>query len=394
MNYDLILLRYGEIGIKSPPVRRRFEKKLIYNIHAALDGKIINDGGRFLLYPRQKVNENGEDIRSIELALEKLYKIFGIVSFSPAVETTTSKENIKVKVQEYVDALLKEGIFSPEESFAIRARRVGEHDFTSQEIAAFAGSAFFEKTQSKVDLSNPDFKLFLEIRGDRTFIYHQKLQGPGGMPIGTQGKVIALVSGGIDSPVATYLMMKRGCDVTILNFNNQPFTALSEKVLKIAKKLKEYASGSKLKVYQAKYGDYLKKCQEEAPERMTCVFCKSGMYQIAEKLAEKEGALAIIDGSSVGQVASQTLPNILATRYSTKLPVLSPLIGLDKLEIENIGRKIGTFPISTLPDSGCAAAPRYPETNANLEQTLEVQEDLDLKSDLDEVFNNIIELEF
>ncbi|MDO9045556.1 MAG: tRNA uracil 4-sulfurtransferase ThiI [Methanobacteriaceae archaeon] len=394
MKYDLILLRYGEIGIKSPPVRRRFEKKLIYNIHAALDGKIINDGGRFLLYPRDKDNKNEEIVNLIESALEKLYKIFGIVSFSPAVETTTTKENIKIKVQEYVENLLKEGIFSPEQSFAIRARRVGDHDFSSQEIAAFAGSAFFEKTESKVDLSNPDFVLYLEIRENKTFIYHEKLQGPGGMPLGTQGKVIALVSGGIDSPVATYLMMKRGCDVTILNFNNQPFTEPSEKLLKIAKKLKEYASGSKLKVYQAKYGDYLKKCQDEAPERMTCVFCKSGMYQVAEKLAEHEGALAIIDGSSVGQVASQTLPNILATRYSANLPVLSPLIGLDKLEIENIGRKIGTFPISTLPDSGCKAAPRYPETNANLDQTLEVQDDLDLKLDLNDVFDNIIELKF
>jgi thiamine biosynthesis protein ThiI len=147
-----------------------------------------------------------------------------------------------------------------------------------------------------------------------------------------------------------------------------------------------------LKLYQVKYGEYLKKCQEEAPERMTCVFCKSGMYQIAEKLAEKDGALAIIDGSSVGQVASQTLPNIVATRYSANLPVLSPLIGLDKLEIENIGRKIGTFDISTLPESGCDAAPRYPETNANLEQILEIQEDINLKSTMDEVFDTIIEI--
>ncbi|MDZ4171504.1 MAG: tRNA uracil 4-sulfurtransferase ThiI [Methanobacteriaceae archaeon] len=390
MDYNLLLLRYGEIGIKSPPVRRRFEKKLIYNIHASLEGKIINDGGRFLLYP----SKNNNDPEFVPNTIEKLKKIFGLVSFSPAVETITTKENIKAKIHEYVEKLLKEGIFSSDQSFAIRARRVGDHDFTSQEIAAFAGSAFFDKTESKVDLSNPDFELFLEIRENKTFIYHEKIQGPGGMPIGTQGKVISLVSGGIDSPVATYLMMKRGCDVTILNFNNAPFTEPSEKILKIAKKLKEYASGSKLKVYQAKYGDYLKKCQDEAPERMTCVFCKSGMYQVAEKLAEKEGALAIIDGSSVGQVASQTLPNILATRYSTNLPVLSPLIGLDKLEIENIGRKIGTFPISTLPDSGCKAAPRYPETNANLEQTLEVQEDIDLKSDLDVVFDNIIELKF
>jgi thiamine biosynthesis protein ThiI len=381
MDYELILLRYGEIGVKSAPVRRRFENKLIHNIHASIDCKIKNDGGRILLYSP-----------NIEESLDKLLKIFGIVSFSPAVETRTTKEEIKNKVQEYVDHLLEEGIFSKDDSFAIRARRVGDHDFTSQEIAAFIGSAFYEKTESKVDLSNPDFELFVEIRGNKTFIFHEKIQGPGGLPLGTQGKVIALVSGGIDSPVATYLMMKRGCDVTILNFNNQPFTEPSEKVVKIVKKLREYASGSELKLYQVKYGGFLGKCKDEAPERMTCVLCKSGMYQIAGKLAEQEKALAIVDGSSMGQVASQTLPNILATRYSSPLPLLSPLIGLDKLEISAIGEKIGTFEISKLADSGCAAAPRHPETNAVLEKVLETQEKIQMDSAMDEVFATLKEI--
>ncbi len=382
MNYELILLRYGEIGVKSAPVRRRFEHKLIHNIHDSIDCKIKNDGGRILLYP-----ENMDESR------DKLLKIFGIVSFSPAVETQTDKEKIKVKVQDYVDQLLEEGPFSSEDSFAIRARRVGEHDFSSQEIASYIGSVVYEKTQSKVDLSNPAFELFVEIRGNKTFIFHEKIQGPGGMPLGTQGKVIALVSGGIDSPVATYLMMKRGCDVTILNFNNQPFTEPSEKVVKLVKKLREYASGSELKLYQVQYGGFLGKCKDQAPERMTCVLCKSGMYQVAGKLAQQEKALAIVDGSSVGQVASQTLPNILATRYSSPLPLLSPLIGLDKLEISAIGEKIGTFEISTLPDSGCKAAPRHPETSAVLEKVLETQEEIDMGAALDEVFATLTEIE-
>ena len=382
MDYELVLLRYGEIGVKSPPVRRRFENRLIYNIKASLECKIINDGGRLLLYTA-----------NLKKALQKIPKIFGIVSYSPAVETASSREEIKKTLQIYVNHLVEKKLFSGEDSFAIRARRVGEHDFTSQEIAAYCGSVVYEITSSPVDLSNPDFEIFVELRGDKAFIYHEKLQGPGGLPVGTQGKVISLVSGGIDSPVATYLMMKRGCEVTILNFNNAPFTEPSEKVIKIVKKLKEYASGSQLKLYQVKYGPFLKKCQQEAPERMTCVLCKSGMYQVAGMLAKIEGALAIVDGSSLGQVASQTLPNILATRYSSTLPLLSPLIGLDKVEISAIGDKIGTFEISALPDSGCKAAPRYPETNAILEKVLEVQEDIEMESSLREVYSTITRIE-
>ena len=202
--------------------------------------------------------------------------------------------------------------------------------------------------------------------------------------------MIALVSSGIDSPVASYLMMKRGCDITILNFNNYPYTSGSnEKIIKIYQKLSEYASGSELNLYQVNYGDFLKKCAEQAPPRMTCVLCKSGMYQIAEKIAKTVNALAIIDGSSVGQVASQTPPNILATRYSTIMPILSPLIGLDKIEISEIAEKIGTYTISIFPESGCSAAPKHPETNAVLEKVLEVQENIEIDKELDNSNINI-----
>ena len=185
-------------------------------------------------------------------------------------------------------------------------------------------------------------------------------------------------------------MMKRGCDITILNFNNHPYTSGSnDKIIKIYQKLKEYASGSELRLYQVNYGDFLKKCSDEAPPRMTCVLCKSGMYQIAEKFAEKEKALAIIEGSSVGQVASQTLPNILATRYSTSMPILSPLIGLDKKEISDLAEKIGTFEISILPDAECSAAPKHAETNAVLEKVLEVQEDIEMDDELAKVLSSL-----
>ena len=374
-----ILVRYGEIGVKSPVVRKRFEKKLIGNIKKLIKCKITINQGRIFLFPEDH-----------EKALKSLKKIFGVVSFSPTVSTDTDHNSIKETVQDYIKELMEKGDFDSKKPFAVKCRRVGTHDFSSREMAGFCGAAVIELTNAPVDLSNPEFRLFIEVREDKTYIFHQKIPGPGGLPIGTQGRMIALVSGGIDSPVATYLMMKRGCDITILNFNNHPYTGGSnEKIIKIYQKLKEYASGSELRLYLVNYGNFLKKCTEEAPPRMTCVLCKSGMYQIAEKIAKKEKALAIIDGSSVGQVASQTLPNILATRYSTSIPVLSPLIGLDKTEISEIAEKIGTFPISILPDSGCSAAPKHPETNAVLENVLEVQEEIEMDEELAKVISSL-----
>jgi thiamine biosynthesis protein ThiI len=364
MNYDLIIVRYGEIGVKSPKVRRRFENKLISNIKSKLNCEIKINQGRIFLYP-----ENFND------AYESLSKIMGIVSFSPVISTKTDFDSIEETTNEYVENLISEGLFSPKNTFAIRCRRVGEHEFTSREMAGFCGSVVVKATNAPVDLSNPDFEFFVEVRDNKTYIFHEKIPGLGGLPVGTQGKVVALVSSGIDSPVAAFLMMKRGCEVIALHFNNYPYTEPDEKIHKIIEKLSEY-SPSKLEYFEAGYGEYLKKCIEDAPLRLTCVLCKSGMYKIAEEIAKREDALAIVDGSSLGQVASQTLPNILATRYATQMPVLSPLISLDKIEIEEIAKKIGTFDISILPASGCTAVPKYPETNAKLENVLEAMEDI------------------
>ncbi len=379
----VIIVRYGEIGIKSPKVRGRFERKLIENIKTVVDDPVNLSQGRIYIYPR---NLTG--------TLKALNKIVGIVSYSPAAVTLTDYDSIKTLIESYIGILVEEGIFRKEDTFAIRCRRVGVHDFTSQEMAAYCGSVVQGTTKSKVNLSNPDFELFVEVRDDKTYIFHQKISGLGGLPIGTQGRVISLISSGIDSPVAAFLMMKRGCSVTLLNFNTQPYSSDSnEKILKIHEKLREYSAGAKLTLYQVDYWDYLHKCIEEAPDRMTCVLCKSGMYQMAEKLAKNEDAMAIVDGSSLGQVASQTLPNLLATRYSTRMPVLSPLIGMDKVEIENIAKEIGTYDISIIPDEGCLAVPRHPETHAYLSKVLKAQDKIDAGKEFDKAFLTLKRLE-
>ena len=379
MSNKPILIRYGEIGIKSPRVRRRFEKRLISNIKNSITGDVELTHGRIFLYP-----ENQSE------ALNALGKIFGVVSYSPTVSTITDQDSIKETLQKYTRELIQESQFSGERSFAIRCRRVGQHEFTSQEMAAYCGAVVVEETDAPVNLSHPDLEIYVEVREDKTYIYHEKLSGLGGLPIGTQGKVIALLSDGIDSPVAAFLMMKRGCAVTILHFNNYPYTSGSmDKINKLVNKLKEYSSGSKIDFYTVNYGEFLKTCVEKAPSRMTCVLCKNGMYQLAEKLALQEKALAIVDGSNLGQVASQTLPNIRATRQNIKIPILSPLIGFDKMEIQDLAEKIGTYKISILPDSGCQAVPKHPETNADIKKVLHVQEDINMDDELERIFKTL-----
>jgi len=381
MKYSLIIARYGELGLKSPKVRGRFERKLSSNIKSAFNCEIDINQARIFIFP-EKFNE----------ALSKLHKIFGIVSFSPAISTYSNFDDIEKTISKYLDELIDEELINSETSFAIRCRRVGEHNFSSQELAAFAGSVVVKKLGCPVDLSNPKFVIFIEVRDNETYIFHEKIKGPGGLPLGTQGKLISLISSGIDSPVATYLMMKRGCEIIALHFDNDPYTKpkSEEKFESIVEQLKSYSSGVPFRSRIVNYGDYLKKCREAAPEKMTCILCKSGMYKIANMLAKDMNALGIVDGSSVGQVASQTLPNILATRDDVEIPILSPLIGLDKVEIEDIAKKIGTYDISKENDGGCSAVPRYPETKADIERVKNAKKDINQEELINEVFNSII----
>ena len=374
-------IRYGEIGVKSRKIRKKFEKKLMENIKTEIECKFINDNGRIIL-------ETQEDNKKVT---EVLKHVFGIVSYSQIHETVTEKTKIAQLVNKTITQQIKEEKFNPEkETFAVKCRRVGEHNFSSPQMAAYVGSVIIKQTNAKVNLSNPDYTIYVEVRDQKTFIYYDKIKGLGGLPVGSQGRVVCLISGGIDSPVAAYQMLKRGCSITLLHCDNTPYgEGTVEKVLKNADNLRKYSLGEEVKVYSIKYGKYLETVQKEAPPRMTCVLCKSGMYQSAEILAKSERANAIVDGSSIGQVASQTLNNIEASRYHCKMPIFSPLISLDKMEIEAIAKKIGTYEVSIIPDGGCTAVPKYPETHADLELTKSVIEKINQKKLLLEVGESI-----
>ncbi len=272
MDYNLIIARYGEVGLKSQKVRSRFERKLVKNIKASIDCDVDRNQGRIYIFPQL-----------FDDAIKSLNRVFGIVSYSPAISTYTDFDDIDKTLGEYVENLISENLLDENTKFAIRCRRVGDHDFSSQEMAAYCGGVVRKRILAPVDLTNPDLTIFVEVRGEDTFIYHEKIPGPGGLPLGTQGKVVCLVSSGIDSPVATYLMMKRGCEVIALYCDNDPFT--SKKALdnynKLIDQLQNYAAGVPIKKCVVKYGDYLQKARDDAPEKMTCILCKSGMYKIA-----------------------------------------------------------------------------------------------------------------
>ncbi len=378
-------VRYGEIGIKSPKIRRKFEKKLMENIQTELECEFENDQGRLTLI----TEESDEKVNDV------LLRVFGIVSYSPIIETETDHDKIKELIEEVIPKVIEEGKFNPEkDTFAVKCRRVGEHDFSSQEMAGYCGSVVVKLTGAKVDLSNPDFTLYVEVRKDRTYIYTEKIKGLGGLPVGSQGRVICLVSGGIDSPVASYQMLKRGCAVTLLHCDNAPFSyGTTEKVEQQAKNLQRYSLGSEVRLFTVKLGLYLQDIKQITPPRMTCVLCKSGMYQTAAYLASKENAKAIADGSSIGQVASQTLNNIEAARYHCRTPIFSPLISLDKLEIEAIAKKIGSYDVSILPDGGCSAVPKYPETHADLNLVNQIIEEINQKELLEKIQETITQIE-
>ncbi len=365
-----VVVRYGELALKSERVRRRFEQRLVNNIKLALRGishDIRRERGRIFV-----------DTNSTAAAT-RLVKVPGIVSVSHATRTKATIAAIRRAAVAAARRNIKAG-----DGFAIRTNRVGEHPFSSQEINEVIGSAVLKAVpKCRVNLSNPDHTVFVEVRGGDAYVFTEKMPGVGGLPVATQGNVVTLLSGGIDSPVAAYLMMKRGCMIFPIFFDNQPYTdnRVRVRAVSVFRKLKEYYPKPELRVVP--FGQILRSFVEQAPRELACVLCKRAMLRIAELVAGKVRAEAIVTGESLGQVASQTLTNLSTIDQVSKLPVLRPLIGMDKVEIERIARAIGTFEISIKPAAGCSAVPRYPETYAKLEEVLEAESKLDIQALVD-----------
>jgi thiamine biosynthesis protein ThiI len=376
-----VIVRFGgEIGIKSEWTRRVYEKILLRNIGKTLDcfgvpyERIERRRGRFYV----KTSQTQE-------TAQRLTRVFGISSVSPAIETSSS---IKDVVQTALD--LASTVFQPHSAFAVRCHRAGTHSYTSMDLCREVGKQVLDNLKERkltVNLDNPDHTLSIEARDAEAYIFASTLQAAGGFPVGSQAKAVALLSGGIDSPVACWLVMKRGCTIVPVYLDNSPLTdeSTTTKTLDTAKKLFEWSIGYQRKMYVVPHGENLQVFVNKAPRRLTCLLCKRMMYRIAERVADIENADGIVTGEAIGEQASQTFTNLKVLDEAAKnYPIHRPLLGFDKTETEALARKIGTYEISIRKAKGCCAAPDQPATQAKLAMVKEAEQNIDVEKMADE----------
>ncbi len=362
ISQDVVLVRYGEITLKDRWTRQNWERILAGNIafslgRAGLEHKITRGEGRIFIHT--------PDPRASEIAA----RVFGVVSTSSARAVMPDLEQI---CQAAVEVALK----ARPTTFAIRPRRTGIL-ISSEEIGRIVGDAVRKMTGASVDLTQPELEIFVEARRESAYIFTQVVKGVGGLPLGSQGKMLALVSGGIDSPVAAWMMMKRGCPVSLLHFDSRPYADALKPSLQSAKVLADWTSGRKIDFITVPISRGIEKIASHYP-RATCILCRRLMYRIAAEVMKTEGALGIVTGYSMGQVASQTAENIMAEQADLSVPVFHPLIAMDKSEIMDLARKISTYDV-TEETGSCTAVPKKPMTKAKRDEILAMEEELGLR---------------
>ena len=357
----IILVRYTEIHLKGLN-RPFFEKKLIANMKSSLKGipcKIYHEQGRIY------VHSVPDD--SFDEAIDRLRRVFGIHSLSPAYVVDKDWENV---VNTCYELMEKEIERSGKTSFKVFARRSDKHYFmNSDSINREMGGLMLERFPClHVDIHNPEIKLCIEIR-DSAYVYCEEIPCANGMPIGSAGQATLLISGGIDSPVAGYMMAKRGLILSAVHFYSYPYTSerARDKVVELAGLLSKYAGP--IRLFLVPFTDIQMKIYDECPEKETTVIMRRLMMKIAERIAVSEESRALITGEALGQVASQTLESLCVTNDAVSMPVFRPLIGFDKDEIMELARKIGTYETSILPYEDCCTVfvPKHPVTKPDLE---------------------------
>ncbi len=363
---QLLMVRYGEIYLKGLN-RPYFLKALVKRVREAakpFGGQVwLHDARVFI-----------SDMNDPEACMERVSKVFGVHSIAPAIEMEKADfEGICIQAE----ALMR-GLSG---TFKVEARRADKHYFLdSPQINAKVGEYVLMRNEDhlKVDVRHPEHVLSIEIR-DQAYLYCRVYPAVGGMPVGTGGKAALLLSGGIDSPVAGYMIAKRGVQLVAVHYHSFPYTSefAKQKVLDLAKILSEYCCG--IRVYVVPFTDIQMQIHEKCPEDYTTLIMRRYMMRIAEKIAEKEEALALITGESVGQVASQTMEALATTNEVVHMPVFRPLIGFDKIDIMEYARKIGTYETSILPYEDCCTVftPRHPATKPKMSLILQGEEKLD-----------------
>ena len=381
---DILLLKLGEIVLKGLN-RRSFEQKLMGNIRRRLIGL-----GRFKVSCLQStvyVEPESEDA-DLDAAFEALQDVFGVVKLSRAVACEKDKDAIARRAIEYLrDDMLHAG------SFKVESKRSDKSfPLTSIELSQYVGGELAEAYPNcKVDVHNPELTVVLEVRDLAAYVHAQPVNGAGGMPVGSNGVAVTLLSGGIDSPVSSYMIAKRGVRLIPVHFFSFPYTSqqAKEKVVELGRILTRYCGKMTMEVVP--FTHIQEEIRDKCPEEYFTLVMRRFMMRIAERIARDAGAKGIVTGENLGQVASQTMEAMAATQAVLELPVLQPLIGMDKEEIVQMARRIGTFETSILPYEDCCTVftPRHPRTRPKPGEVAAAERALDVEALVEEALQGI-----
>ena len=367
----LFLVHYGEIGLKGKN-RSFFEKKLAQNIKLSLKGMGCTEVRR--IYGRILVMLHPE--ANVAAIQERLGKVMGIAHFELALAAEPTINAIQAAALE----LVKGRQFK---TLKVETKRANKRfPLTSPEVSTAVGAHLLNATGASADMHTPDLRCNIEIVDEAAYIYVEKIRGVGGLPVGASGKVLIMLSGGIDSPVAAWRMMKRGVKALFVHFYSYPYTdkASLEKVEELAEILATW--NYRTQIYLVSFAEVQREIVTQTPAPFRVILYRRMMVRIAQQIAAAARAECLVTGESLGQVASQTLGNLRAIEEVAEIPILRPLIGDDKAEIMDLAERIGTFEISTLPHDDCCSlfVPKHPATNASLEAVQEAEAALDINA--------------
>ena len=374
----LIFIKYGELSTKKDN-RKMFIKLLLKNIRRKLEGLEIEIN---YTTARMYIKTTSKDIDEV---VNRLKEVFGIRSIVICDRVNNNKEEIENKIKEIIQTLnfktFKVETIRSDKSFPI----------SSLEFSRMMGAVVLKNKECKVDVHNPDLILNIEIRSEGTYIYTKEVLGLGGYPVGVQGKGLLMLSGGIDSPVAGYLALKRGVDLECLYFESPPHTSLEakNKVVKLASIIDKYSGN--IKVHVVPFTELQEAIYKNVPDTYIITIMRRMMYRIAERVSKRRNCKVIINGESIGQVASQTLTSMSVINNVTNYPVIRPVACLDKLEIIDIANKIDTYETSILPYEDCCTifVPRHPVINPELSKCIEYENLFDYETLLEKCIDNI-----
>ena len=381
---DIILLKHGEIVLKGLN-RRSFEMKLEANLNRRL-----RPFGKFKIYTVQSTvyvepQDGGCDM---DAAYDAVKTVFGAVAVSRAAACSKDKDAILETAKRYLGEALSQA-----KSFKVETKRSDKSfPMTSIQLSQYVGGELAEAyPHVKVDVHNPEFTVHLEVRDYAAYVHGPSEEGAGGIPVGTSGRVVSLLSGGIDSPVSTYMIAKRGVSVIPVHFFSFPYTSelAKEKVVSLARILTSYCGRLRLEVVP--FTRIQEAIRENCPEELFTIIMRRFMMRISARIAEYNGCKALVTGENLGQVASQTMEAMAVTEECVSLPVLRPVIGMDKKEIVRVAERIGTYETSILPYEDCCTVftPRHPRTKPRLEDVIKAEAALDIDALVAEAFENI-----